>query len=218
MHVRKALLSVLLVAALPSQAAEHHVIGETFPIAEPDVMAEIKTRAAQTDWKSVMRRQDPSTFSGFQTETLPIAEKDASFLFDPTYTIIQDIPDGKGNILYPRGTQINVYAVRQFPGRTIVLKATPEHFRWLERVAKPTALDKVLIAGGSMLDARRAHSKYPIYALTDRIVERFGLRAAPSIVQQEGDQLRVQEFWVPPDDDPAPLGVAASNTIGEANE
>lgn len=218
MPVLKALLSLTLLASFSTQAADHHVIGQTFPIAEPDVLAEIKGRAAQTDWKAIMRRQDPSTFSGFQTATLPLAEQDASFLVDPTYTIIQDISDGKGNILYPKGTQINVYAVRQFSGRTIVVKAKPEHFRWLETVAKPTSLDKVLIAGGSMLDARRAHSKYPIYALSDRIIERFGLRVVPSIVEQEGDQLRVREFLVTPEDEVEVKNLNTSASVGGPNE
>jgi conjugal transfer pilus assembly protein TraW len=196
--MRRVVASILSVAVAATAAAgERRVIGQTFPIAEPDLLQEIRQRAAATDWKAVMQRKDPSTFSGFQTVGLPPAKADASFLFDPTYTLPQDVIDHNGAVLYPAGTTINVYARRQFPGRTIVIAADPAHLRWLDEVAKPTAADKVLVSGMNMVEARQIAGPRRIFALDQRIAERFGLRAVPSIVQQEGTQLRVREYAVP---------------------
>lgn len=187
-------LSAFVLALGTAHAGEHRVIGPTYPIAEPDLLQEIRQRAASTDWNALVHRHDPSTFTGFQTASLPAATQDASFLFDPTYTLPQDVKDSRGTVIYPAGTTINVYERRAFSGRTIVIAATSEHLRWLDDVARPTAADKVLIAGTNMLDARTIAGARRIYALDPRIVERFGLRAVPSIVQQEGNRLRVREY------------------------
>jgi conjugal transfer pilus assembly protein TraW len=182
--------------AASAAAGERRVIGQTFPIAEPDLREQIKQRAAATDWKAVMRK-DPSTFSGFQTVGLPMAQKDASFLFDPTYVLPQDVIDHHGVVLYPAGTTINVYARRQFRGRTIVIAADASHLRWLDEVAKPTAADKVLISGMNMIEARKQAGDRKVFALDQRVIERFGLRVVPCIVEQEGTQLRVREYALP---------------------
>lgn len=186
----------VLASAAASAAGPRSIVGQTFSIAEPDLMQEIKQRAAATDWKAIMQRKDPSTFSAFQTANLPPTAAPASFLFDPTYTLPQDVVDGRGVVLYPAGTTINVYERRKFPGRTIVIFPTIEHFKWLREVAKPTAQDKVLMAGANMIDVQKMAGDYRVFALDARIIERFGLRSVPSIVQQEGTLLRVQEFVI----------------------
>ena len=110
----------------------------------------------------------------------------------------RNVTDHTGTVLYPAGTTINVYARRQFPGRTIVIAADAAQLRWLDDIAKPTATDKVLISGMNMVEARERVGDRKIFALDQRVVERFGLRAVPSIVQQEGAQLRVREYRVVP--------------------
>ena len=190
----------ILSAALAATAAagERRIVGQTFPIAEPDLLQEIQQRAASKDWKSALQRKDPASFTVFQTVRLPDAQVDASFLFDPTYPLPQDVTDHTGKVLYPAGTTINVYARRQFTGRTIVIAADAAQLRWLDEIAKPTASDKVLISGLNMVEARQRVGARKIFALDQRIVERFGLRAVPSIVQQEGTQLRVHEYAIAP--------------------
>lgn len=187
-------LSTFVLIAGAVHAGERRVIGPTFPIAEPDLLQEIKQRAATMDWNALVHRKDPASYTAFQTVSLPHAAVDASYLFDPTYTLPQDVKDQNGVVLYPAGTTINVYARRQFPGRTIVIAAEPAHWRWLDEVARPAPTDKVLISGTNMIEAKALAGARPIHALDARIVERFGLRAVPSIVQQEGTQLRVREF------------------------
>lgn len=207
-HAAVSILSACVMVVGLAAGGERRTLGQTFPIAEPDLLEEIKQRAASADWKAMVRRQDPGTFTGFQTTTLPAATAPSSFLFDPTYTLPQDVVDQNGTVLYPAGTTINVYARRQFPGRTIVIAADAAHLAWLDETAKPTAADKVLISGANMLEARQLAGARRIYALDERLVERFGLRAVPSIVHQEGTQLRVREYVIAP----KPRAVAAKKT------
>lgn len=188
--MRCCLAAFLSCAAFAAMADS--TIGKTFPIAEPSFLDEIKSAAAATDWRQWMRR-DPENYAAFDSTDLPSAKKDRSFLFDPTYSLPRDITDENGRVLYAKGTTINVYAKYTFPGRWIVIRPTSEQFKWLDEVVKPTANDKVLIAGGNVVGVIREHRR-KVFILEPHTIERLGLQAVPSIVQQEGPQLRVQEY------------------------
>jgi hypothetical protein len=183
-----ALGAAFTAAAVPAS----RVIGPTFDIVEPDVLTEIESAVRARDWKSWMRRA-PADYGAFVSARLPLARSDATRAFDPTYTMPFDIRDDKGNVLYPTGTRVNVYEKLKIAGRYIVIAPLESHYRWLDAVAKPSGADKVLLANGNILIARR-HTGRNLYMLDDRFIERFGLRNVPAIVQQEGTHLRVTEY------------------------
>lgn len=185
------LLSVL---AATAQAATRKVVGQTFPIAEPDTLEEITRIAAGTDWQRWMRRQ-PKDYSAFDSVSLPRNTESGSYLFDPTYTLPEDLVNERGEVLTKKGTQVNALDRIRLPGRYIVIGTTAEDYRWLDEVARPESGDKVLVASGNVLTEREQTGR-PLYALDDRFVERFGLRGVPSIVQQQGTRLRVDAHVV----------------------
>jgi conjugal transfer pilus assembly protein TraW len=186
-------LSVFLITSLAALAARADaIVGQTFPIAEPDTMTEIQERVAKTDWEG-MRRRMTSQSPAFQSARLPPATADASRLFDPTYTLPRDIADASGKVLFAQGTRVNVYRRIKETRRFIVISDLESHYRWLKEVAKPSGEDLVLLANGNVYDARE-HTSLDLYLLDDRFIERFGLRHVPSIVQQEGTMLRVHEY------------------------
>lgn len=193
MHRIKLALAISLSGMTGAGLADQK-IGQTFPVVEPDVLQEIQTKAGQKDWRSWMKKA-PMDGTAYQSEHLPVAQEDKSRLFDPTYAIPFDIPDGKGNIRYPKGYKVNVYDKITMPGRFIAIGDLPAHYEWLDKVAKPSAADKVLLAGGHVLNARKKH-KRNIYVLDERMIERFGLEAVPAIVEQEGNMLRVTEYAI----------------------
>lgn len=185
-------LTSLLLAFSTAQADK--TIGQTFPIAEPDTRDEIKAKAGMADWQAWMK-PGVENASAYYAAKLPFAQEDDSRLFDPTYHLPRDMKDKDGRILYPAGYPINIYNRIRMPGRYIVIAHRPSHYDWLDDVAKPTANDKVLLAGAHVLAARKATER-ELWRLDDRMIERFGLQAVPAIVSQEGTQLRVQEYAV----------------------
>lgn len=189
--------AVLALAAGVAAAGQTVTLGQTFPIAEPDALAQIEERAAGADWKAKMGKP-MEQHSAFQSATLRYASVDAERMFDPTYTLPHDIVDGAGLVIYPAGTTINVYARITMPGRVIVIGPEAAHFRWLADVVKPTAQDVVLLANGNPLAVRAKH-ELPVYLLDARMIERFGLRAAPAVVAQNGTMLKVKEYAIPLD-------------------
>jgi conjugal transfer pilus assembly protein TraW len=180
---------LMLLSATAQAAATRKVVGQTFPIAEPDTLEEITRIAAGTDWQRWMRRQ-PKDYSAFDSASLPRNTQAGSYLFDPTYTLPEDLVNERGEVLVGKGTRVNALEKIRLPGRYIVIGATAEDYRWLDEVARPESRDKVLVASGNVLTEREETGR-PLYALDDRFVERFGLRGVPSIVQQQGTQLRV---------------------------
>ncbi len=185
---------VLLLTAICARGSERVVMGQTFPIDEPDVLGEIQQRAGSTDWKTWMVRK-PAEYSAFKTASLPRALKDSSRLFDPTYVLPEAIVDQNGKVLFPKGMRVNVYERIKAPGRFIVIGPSDADFEWLQNVAKPVPGDKVLLSGGNALEVRQSR-RMTLFALDDRFIERFGLKAVPSIAQQEGNRLRVTEYAI----------------------
>jgi conjugal transfer pilus assembly protein TraW len=186
--------SFLAISLLTAQAAAAPVIGQTFPIAEPDTLTEIQTRAAKVDWDGV-RAKMLQRASAFMSASLPATEHEAERRFDPTYALPRDITDASGKVLFAEGTKVNVYQRVKDPARNIVIADVPQQYQWLKDVAKPTPGDRVLLAGGNVLAARqRTHLN--LYLLDQRFIERFGLQHVPSIVQQEGTMLKVHEYVV----------------------
>ena len=187
----------VLLASMSSFAATGSrdvTLGETYSIAEPDVLREIKTAAAARDWQSWARRQ-PKDYSAFDSFSLPRNKSDSSRLFDPTYTLPRDIKDDTGRLIAPAGTQVNVYAKRKREGRYLVIGGTPADYRWLDEVAQPTEKDRILLANGNVF-VQRKESKRQLYLLDEHFAERLGLRGVPAIVEQEGAMLRVREYAI----------------------
>jgi len=186
--------SFLAISLLAGAAQAHVIIGQTFPIAEPDTLTEIQERAAKVDWNA-WRQKAGAKSKAFFSVILPLAQADADRLFDPTYTLTRDIADANGKVLFAKGTQVNVFRRFKDPRRYIVIADQESHYRWLKEVAKPTDNDLVLLANGNVYEARM-RTKIELYLLDDRFVERFGLQHVPSVVQQEGTMLRVREYAV----------------------
>jgi len=190
-------ISALLASSLALASGERLTLGETFPIAEPDALVEIQERAGRVDWQAKMQKPTDQ-HAAFQSALLPYASEDRERLFDPTYTLPHDITDQQGMVIYPAGTTINVYARITMPGRVVVIGPEPEHYRWLSDVVQPTAQDVVLLANGNPVAVRASH-ELPVHLLDERMIERFGLQAAPAVVSQSGIQLKVREYAIPLD-------------------
>lgn len=192
MQCSKLLAVVLLAPVTPSFAAVGTVVGPTFPIAEPDTLSEIAEAASGTDWQRWMRKS-PKDYSAFDSAELPRNREAGSSLFDPTYTLPEDLLNERGDVLVAKGTRVNALETIRLPGRYIVIGPTDEDYRWLDTIARPGRADKVLVASGNVLAEREATGR-PLYALDERFIERFGLTGIPSIVQQEGSMLRVERY------------------------
>ena len=174
--------------------------GTTYPVAEKDAVLEIKERAAQTDWtkhfnkdkiEKAVRRYRPDIFR------LPRATQDRTFRVDMSYAVDFDIPDGKGGILYPKGYRFNPLEYVQWPGILVVIDGSDkEQVSWLRssQYVKDYRT-MLLVTDGGFWDLSH-NLKRPVFYATRQIVNRFQLKAVPSVIQQSSNYMEVKEIAV----------------------
>jgi conjugal transfer pilus assembly protein TraW len=121
-----------------------------------------------------------------------------------TYTLDQDLVDGNGKVIYPRGFTFNPLDYVSFPGGLLVIDGDdPSQIKWFEET--PYAQNHrvlLLLAGGhafKLID----QLKRSVFYLTDEIAERLQLAAVPSLVIQKDNMLQVREFILSEEEDDA---------------
>ena len=195
------LLGLILGASVPALAGTR-VVGRTYAVAEPDFLAEVQERARAVDWKRLFDRdrwrQRFYNYRPRQLARLPRAKEDRVRFVTPTAELPFDVPGPDGRIAYPKGYRFNPLDHITLTYHYLVLDADdPDQVEWAKTLAglRDPKL-RVLLSGGNYWEAMKALG-VRVYYLTRPFAERLDVRAAPSLVRQEGNQLRIQEFAVP---------------------
>lgn len=194
--IQSALIGAMIVGAMilaGSARAETSTIGRTWPIAEPDAMAEIEAAAAKQPADIAPRFGPRSQWSALKAAPLGVAEKDRVRSVVPFYTLDQEIrlPDGK--LLYPRGFTFNPLTYVSLPQRLIIVH--PRDLGWALKTAALTDWIILTADGDARDDALSLGEKHgrALFILEERVKERLGLTVAPVIVRQSGQKLELTE-------------------------
>ncbi|AOH86935.1 conjugal transfer protein TraW [Sphingomonas panacis] len=176
--------------------ADTATIGRTWPIVEPDAMAEIEARAARQPANMAEKFGPRSGWSALKGATLGTANADRVRSVVPFYTLDTEIrlPDGK--LLYPKGFTFNPLTYVTLPQRLVIVH--PRDLGWATRTAALT--DWIILTGGdaSGQDALSLSEKVgrPLFILEERMKERLGLTVAPVMVRQVGQKLELTEVRI----------------------
>ena len=162
--------------------------GALYPIAEPDLLDELRSRAASTDWKKYLNpdRMEESVkkFRPEGTAVLPKAEKSQVRRARYVYTLDFDIPDNFGHVLYPKGYSFNPisYLHLWLPKIAAIDASDKKQIDWFEKSGMNSD-DKVtlLITGGDYYDLAKRLNR-PVFYVSALIAEKLDLRAVPSVV------------------------------------
>ena len=183
-------------------------VGETYPVLEPDVVAELRQEAAKHDANEklplslLMQSYQPANL-----HALPSATANRSFLVDMNYTLDQDLLDGEGKALYPKGYTFNPLDYLSFSGGLVVIDGDdPLQIDWFKKT--PYADNhraRLLLSNGSAFELIR-QLKRPVFYLTSDIAKRLRLTAVPSIVVQQENKMLVKEVVIPRDKQGEPDG------------
>lgn len=186
----KHLFVILLLYGACAWADQGTELGRTYPIAEPDVLQEMKQRAAGIDWRAKLRAIDVRKRARGGSIRLPKAQSEAEYPLDLTYTLPFDIPDGKGGVLYPKGYRFNPVKYVHLPYKLGIIGPTPEELAWARRQEGTIVW---MTAGGDpyALGEKLGTS---VYLFTPQMAERFQVRATPTLVSQVGDTLVAHQF------------------------
>jgi len=193
---QSAMIAGLIVGSLllaSTARAETSTVGRTWPIAEPDAMAEIEARAAQQPPNMAEKFGPRSGWSALKGATLASAREDKVRHVVPFYTLDTEIrlPDGK--LLYPKGFTFNPLTYVSLPQRLVIVH--PHDLSWALKTA--TLTDWIILTGGGdpkddALSLGERHGR-ALFTLEERVKDRLGLTVAPVIVRQVGQKLELTE-------------------------
>lgn len=183
-------ISVILIGcfALSPLRSYSAVIGQVYDVVEPDALTEIEQKAGSVDWKKALDKPQDE-WGAFTGVDVPYANETKRRTYIPFYTAEFDVKDSTGRILYPKGFTFNPLAFATLPNRIVVIDPAQE--TWLE--GKIRATDQIIFTHGNVVKAReRLH--VPIFILDEKTRQRLDIQAVPSIVEQKGQMLSIQEY------------------------
>lgn len=182
----------------PQARAETSTIGRTWPIAEPDALAEIEARANALPPDMSAEFGPRSSWSAMRAAALDDAGQNRVRNVVPFHTLEFDITLPDGRVLYPKGFTFNPLAFVSLPQRLIIVH--PRDLGWATHYARPE--DFILVTAGDAISLSEETGR-TIFILEERVKTRLGLTVAPVVVQQVGQKLQLTEFG-PKNRPPAP--------------
>ena len=193
---QSASIALLLLASIVVAATAHaatSTIGRTWPIAEPDALAEIEARTAKLPTDLLAKYGPRSSWSAMKSASLAPATKSQTRYVVPFYTLDTEIRLPTGELLYPKGYTFNPLSYVTLPQRLVVVH--PRDLGWALKTARLT--DFILLAAGSARDddaiTLSERTGRAIFILEERVKDRLNLKAAPVIIAQVGAKLELTE-------------------------
>ena len=119
-----------------------------------------------------------------------------SFYFDPSIVVRENITDAKGNILVPVGTRQNPLEVVSLSKHLLFFDGTDSRqVEWARQlIARDEGKVKPILVAGSYL-ALMARWQLPVYFdQQGALTRKLGITHVPTLVSQEGLQLRIDEL------------------------
>ncbi len=187
----------VLLLVLPGWSPAHDLgaFGKTYPITEPDFLAEIqdiaKQKMANGEWKrlEVDARERgkryferPPAVTGLRTATKGRVRR-----FDPSISLSENIRDADGRLLFAAGTTVNPADIAPFPGALIYLNGDDKRQVALaEKLVKQKgdAL-RVILVDGSPAELMRQWERPVYFDQAGAGVRRFGLDTVPVLIIQK---------------------------------
>jgi len=203
MNFIRILGSLLLLIALKgaAYAKDLGVVGATYPVSEKDALQEIEDRARQINWSEHFNKDEVkkvvTNFKPQDITALKTTERNTTFTVDITYILEHDIPDGKGGILYPKGYTFNPLDYVVFTNTLVLINGSDRRqVEWFKTSAYYKDHKVMLLITEGSFKELSEELKRPVYYAKREIVERFKLRAVPSIVVQKNRQMEVKEIAI----------------------
>ncbi|MDF2964751.1 MAG: Conjugative transfer protein TraW [Rickettsiaceae bacterium] len=201
------LLLLLACISLSEQviAKDFGTHGDVFEIEEQDQELAFK-QALESREASGQLQQDIETIKqkiiDKVNEPSPVkfikeADEIREYEFNPTYALTEDVADGEGKILFPKGTKVNMLEKIKYNQTLVFIDGrSEEQIKWFERKKSQHAqqIFKLILVGGSPLKLMERFNGMPVYFdQGGEITTKLRIRAVPCLAWQEGDVFKVRE-------------------------
>ena len=189
-----ACLAMLLLAVVPALARDLGVRGATWPIVEPDLLADIEARLSDMEDSGELARledeaRERARRSVEQPELVPgivAASEYRAREFDPSIVVAQDILGPNGEVLAAAGARIDPFEHVTLTADVLFVDGRREaEIAWALARGRPA---KIVLLAGRPLDLMRRHGRPFYFDLGGRLAERFAIRATPTVLSPGGEQ------------------------------
>ena len=196
--------ALLLAAALTGTASAKDlgVRGAIWPVAEPNLLAQIEARLIEMQGSGELARLESEARANARRKLeepdpapgiAPATER-RSRLFDPAIVVERDIRTPEGVLIAAAGTRVNPLERTVLARDLLFVDGRREaEIAWALAHDRPA---KIVLLAGRPLELMRQHRRSFFFDQGGRLAARFGLRFTPSLVEQAGTKLRITEVPV----------------------
>lgn len=202
----RSLIIALLLLPVPAFAVDLGQIGSAYEIKERDMMDVIKERAGKVDWKSLVEKskEDLKAKVGRVDKPFPKASDNTTYYIDLTTTLEKAIytrdRSGRPKLFYPKGYTFNVLDYTKINKRFVFFDGTrPEETAWFKDKFAADVNSMPILSAGNALDFAKEIGR-EAYVIDDELITKFKLKATPTVVYQEKNMLRADEFYLKAED------------------
>ena len=202
----KRIIFIAILAPSATGAIDLGVYGQTFKINEESFIFMMKKNLDLIDIEA--HQEKMQTQAKYRVEN-PIgadhivpAIKTRVFHFDPSYILPEDILLPCGKILHEAGKTVNPLEHMELNRRLFFIDSRQSmQLEWLkeqlELSSAPLVEDRVILISGSVFKLKetlgQAHSDKVYFDQAAELTTKFGIKASPAIVMQDGLMLQIQE-------------------------
>lgn len=193
-----------LPSVAPAAASDLGTLGQTWPIAEPDLLEVMHARllrAQQTGELDRVNREFAARATRKVMRPDPVAGlthagEAREWEYDPAITVSADIRDMKGNLIAARGTRVNPLNVVALPRQLAFIDGdSPEELEWASKLGDDTKA-MVIMVKGSPFEQMKARQRRFYFDQGGNLTTKFGIQHTPALVRQRGDVLVVGEVVI----------------------
>ena len=211
-------VTAVLGAGPSARADDLGTRGETWPVAEPDLLVQIEARLGEMERSGELDRlnrearlraraalEEPEPVSGIAPAT-----RARTRTFDPSVALDRDAVAADGTVIARAGRRVNPLAHGTLARDLLFIDGRrAAEVAWALGHAKPAT---VVLLAGRPLDLMRRHGRPFHFDQGGRLKRRFGLVFTPARVERDGMRLRITEV---PLEDAAGQGNAGCRECAE---
>ncbi|WP_416414380.1 type-F conjugative transfer system protein TraW [Pantoea sp. App145] len=200
----KCLISVIVLAAFSSSVAavDLGAWGETWDIREHNLITVMRNNlqlhfAGQSQAEmeqEIQRRTEAQALRPVPVEGLITASETRTRLYDPAFTVTQDLSDLSGTLFARRGERVNPFDIIPVFDETLYFIDGDDarQIAWIQRQKPQSTTNRIILVNGNVRDSAGILGERVYFDQNGILVRKFGIKQIPAEVKQlTGEKLFV---------------------------
>ena len=179
------------------------VVAKTYPIAEPDMIAWIKSKATTMmqngEWQNLQTQtinnvktklNNPTPVAGILDATIT-----KTWYYKPMIELKQPLTDTKGHLIAKKG-MYNALKYKPFDTQLLFINGNnPKQVEWaINKNINDGVKTKIILTQGSFMNLDKKHKVWFFYDQQGRYTQKLKIEHVPAMVIQDGEELKITEI------------------------